>query len=205
MKSIICTFLMLSVSMNSVLLFAQDSIPRKIQEMHFTLLDISPLAFSLKYKREIKKRYFKIALLNLSAGSSNFKPNHSSSFPQSNVSFSSGIEIGLERRREINPTFLFYHGFNFNFTYQYNSSTIDNPTLSRRSSINQYFIFGIPYTLGFMMKIKKHFFITAEINPGIQYLYTKYRPREIFYAREQTNLNMTFNTRSGFLSFAYRF
>ena len=142
----------------------------KIKEYSLMLTNISPVNLSIKYKRQIKnKTYFKLGVIDISGSSNTNYPTLSSSYANHNSTFSLGMELGLEFRKQITDKFTFFHGPNVSFTYQTQITKTDNPVLteSQRKSTSKIYNSGITYTLGLLFKLNDHFLLSAEINPGI--------------------------------------
>ena len=180
----------------------------KTKEYFLTLANVSPVNVSIKYKRQLRKRTFlKIGLVDISGNSSSNDPSMSSSYSSQSLSFSAGLEVGVEFRRSVNDKFTFFHGPNLNFTYQKQISETNNPTLSssQRKTVSQNYTGGISYTLGLSFKLNDHFLLSAEINPGV---YNSVRTIDNGqypqYNDTNNSANFSFSNKYGFLSIAYR-
>ncbi len=180
----------------------------KIKEFYLTPLDISPISVSMKYKQQLKEMsFFKIGLVNLSVNSTTSYPTTSTSFVNRSLSFSAGMEFGLEFRKKISDRFTFFHGPNISFGYQTQVIKSDNPLLSKSQSKSKSktYIMGIPYTLGILFQLNNHFLLSSELNPGFFINYNEYNSgQDPFsnYTNISTNFNLT--NKLGIISLAYR-
>jgi hypothetical protein len=122
--------ILLLISTYSVSSFGQDSI-NTINEFYLTIANFSPVNVHLKYKRQIgNKTFFKVGLVNLSASSNNQQYKNSSNFWTSTLSYSAGIELGIEFRKQLTKRFSLFHGPNLSCTYREKILRVVNPSLS---------------------------------------------------------------------------
>lgn len=111
--------ILLFISTYSVLSYGQDSVKTRNNEFYLTIANFSPVNVHLKYKRQIgNKTYFNVALVNLSASSNTVEWQTSTSFPISKLSYSAGIEFGIEFRKQLTKRFSLFHGPNLSLTYR---------------------------------------------------------------------------------------
>ena len=209
MMKFIKTIILTMLSLCTIFSMGQDSSKtKKNKEYYIGPSDISPLDISIKYKLQLKnKTFFKIGLIDLSARSNSVRPDVSTSFPTSTYNYSAGIEFGIEFRKLKTDKFTFYHGPNINFTYNMAISNTDNPALPKdqRESTNQTFNGGIPYTLGLLFQLNRHFFLSTEINPGIFITRTdRDNGTNSLVNFSTTSTNFSFSNNNAFLSIAYR-
>jgi hypothetical protein len=173
MKTFYSIILLTGLLFNSLSLSAQDSTKtKKITEYYISLANVSPLNVSIKYKRQLKNNlFFKVGLINLSVTENDNLPSISTSYPTHHLAISSGLLFGLEFRKAITDKFTFYHGINLSFSYSTSISKTDNPNLplNERKTTSLSYSGAIPYTLGLLFQLNKHFFLSAEINPNITF------------------------------------
>lgn len=158
--------------------FAQDSTKSegKIREYSLALSNLSPLNVGIRYKKQLKdKTFFKIGLVNLNASVNNWDPNLSTNFPYHIYNLSVGVEFGLEFRKSLTDNFTFFHGPNLNLSSASRFSKAKDPSapLTKLKTISQIYNVGVPYSLGILLHLKGHFYMSAEINPGLFFTYTK--------------------------------
>lgn len=175
--------------------FAQDTVKtKKIREYHLSVNDFSPLNVSIKYKRQLKNNtFFKVGLVNLSgniAGTSNSG--------YYNTSASVGFLVGFEFRKPITDKFTFYHGINLGCSYHATVYETASKTLITENRSLQ-----VPYTLGLLFRLNDHFLLSAEINPGINFVHHgNYNGISTTY---NFSSGLNFGTNYGHLALAYRF
>jgi hypothetical protein len=151
--------------------FAQDTTKttKKIKECVLSVSNINPLNIALKYKQQLKGRtFFKAEFVNLSGSRSKRTPEFSSNFSGISSNFSAGVLVGLEFRKTITGDFTFFHGPGIGSGYSVSKYRSYNPSLPNSAQIlseNSYV--GVNYTLGVLVHLKGHFFMSAEINPGV--------------------------------------
>jgi hypothetical protein len=176
---------------------AQDTTQRRIQEVYLSATDFSPLQLQIKYKTQLhKKTFLKVGLIDLgyfNNYNSSASPNGSSS---RNINYSAGVLLGLEFRNNLYKKFAFYHGPNLNLSVNSYVTRITAPFLPTQTRTTTTYSAGIPYTLGVLFHLKSNFYLSAEINPGIQY--TRLGSYNYY-----DNISFTFNN-SGLLSLVYR-
>lgn len=174
-------FLILFLILNVQNLIAQNqskSVDKKSNELYFTINSFNPINISIKYKKAIHHQlYYKLGLLNISAGYNQYKYSNSNIFPTNQINASSGVECGLEFRKKLSYNIILFHGPNISFNYSFIQNISQNPALNsqeKKTTTHSYNL-GIPYTLGIMFRQGKSFAIAAEINPNISYNIIQYR------------------------------
>ncbi len=180
---------------NTALVFSQEEKKPKTKEFFLSFTNLSPLNIGVKYKRQIKNNiFFKIGLIDLAFNSNNYI---SKKYVRTNLSFSLGVEGGIEFRKKITEHFTFYHGPNINFAYGNNFTKIDSiglPSVKTPSLRG-----GVPYTFGMLIQLNEHFFLAAEVNPGIYITYNQYTSKSY-----NIGTSISANNKFAVLSFAYR-
>lgn len=193
---IISGILIIIISAISILAQAQEeNTGEKTKEFFLSFTNLSPVSISIAHKRQLKNNtYLKFGLIDMSLQTnSNFSKNSI----RSSISYSVGMEAGVEFRKEITENFTFYHGPSVSVTYGNNISRID--TLALASVQSPSYTGAIPYALGMLVKLNDHFLVSAEINPGITITYRK-------FSSSSYNISTDFNfsNRFALLSFVYR-
>lgn len=173
----------------------QDDTTGKTKEFFLSINDFSPVSISIAHKRQLKNNTFiKFGLVDLSLKTSSYISKNAI---RSTISYSIGIEGGAEFRKPVTENFSFYHGPGISITYGNSFSRID--TLALPAVQNPYYTGSIPYSLGMLIKIRDHFLISGEINPGVTIRYNKFSGTNF---NVSTDLN--FSNRFAILSFVYR-
>jgi hypothetical protein len=209
MKTIFKTamiLLFISCSLHSI---AQDTTKtdKKIKEYVLSIGNIAPLNIAIRYKKQLKGRtFFKLDIINLSAGATEYEPELSSSFGNKEYHFSAGVQCGLEFRKSMTSDFTFFHGPNIGLTYYTTLFKPRNPALpAEAKSLSQTYTVAVPYTLGILFHLKNHFFISAEINPALSASWNTYKNLPDATAnRKQLSTNFGFGNTYGLLSLVYR-
>jgi hypothetical protein len=167
----------------------------KNKEFFLSFTDFSPLSISIAHKRQLKNNaYLRFGLVDMSLQtSSNFSKNSI----RSSISYSVGMEAGVEFRKLVTENFTFYHGPSVSATYGNNISRID--TLAIASVQSPSYTGAIPYSLGMLVKLNDHFLLAAEINPGITITYRKFSS-----SNYNISTDFSFSNRFALLSLAYR-
>jgi hypothetical protein len=203
MKSKVITLSLLLLTITG---FGQDTATnKKIKEFYLGAGTFSPLAFHLKYKKQIGKRtFFKVGLIDL-YGSTNLGQPHSSTPHITNRNFSAGLETGIEFRKPLSNRFTFFHGPSIRYIYSGRYTTTHDPTIpnNHQKSENSNHAFGIPYALGLLFNITNNLLVAAEINPGLfgSVDYSKSAGRS---TSSSPYLSFGFDNRYVLLSVAYR-
>ncbi|HSH65152.1 MAG TPA: hypothetical protein VLB84_04995 [Bacteroidia bacterium] len=178
MKNTLTISILVILSFGMVPCFAQDTTKAegKTKEYVLTLSNISPLNVGIRYKKQLKNRmFFKVGLINLNASISDNKPFSSSMISSKYYSFSGGMELGLEFRRGLGESFTFFHGPNVNVSSVSKFARYADPSNTDSKMQTQYVSnsLGVRYTLGILLHLKGHFFMSAEINPGVFMTYSR--------------------------------
>ena len=178
MKSILALVTALLLTLSTFTSFAQDSTKSegKIREYVLTLSNIAPLNVGIRYKKQTReKTFFKVGLVNLNGSISNMDPFLSTYFPFKLYNFSVGFELGFEFRKSLNNSFTFFHGPNVTLatTQRFRKYKDPSASLNNMQTIYQSNNLGLTYTLGILLHLKGHFFMSAEINPGVFYTYSR--------------------------------
>ena len=205
MKKLIILLFICIYSLNS---FGQDSVKTRIKEYHLTLADFSPVTLQLKYKRQIgKKTYFKIGIVNLSAYGNSQKRLDQNSFPTNNSSYSGGLELGIEFRKQLNKRFSVFHGPNLSFSYRKSISRTLDPKIptSEQKNTSESYRGSIPYSLGVLISLSSNILVSAELNPNISYNYQDYKDGQNPQGDNiSENISIGFDNRIVLLSIVYR-
>ncbi|MEO6903410.1 MAG: hypothetical protein ABI315_09660 [Bacteroidia bacterium] len=200
--------ILLFISTYSLSSFGQDSVKTRNNEFYLTIANFSPVNVHLKYKRQIvNKIYFKVGLVNLSASSNKLEWQTSTSFPISKLSYSGGIEAGIEFRKQLTKRFSLFHGPNLSFTYRETIFKISDPSLNtkQQKNITQSYSGVLPYSLGILFNLNANMLVAAEINPNIYYSYEVYKNGRSPQANNTSNnISIGFDNKIVLLSFVYR-
>lgn len=195
MKHLTKIFILTALVFNSTFTFSQEEAKPKTNEFFLSFTNLAPLNVGIKYKRQIKNNTFlKVGIIDLSFSTNNYISNNA---VKTNFYFSLGVEGGIEFRKKITEHFTFYHGPNINFAYANNFTKIDSlglPTVKTPSLRG-----GIPYTFGMLIRLSEHFFLAAEVNPGVYVTYNQYSSKSY-----NVGTSITANNKLAVLSFAYR-
>lgn len=186
----------------SDLSFGQDSTGSvTTKEYVMTLSRIAPMNFSFKYKRQLLEKIFlKVGLIDLEGTRITTIPARPDFFPTHYTTISAGIELGVEFRAALSEKLTFFHGPNIFFTDQILIQEIYNPALpsSSRIVITNNYIFGLPYTVGAMIRIHDHFSISGELNPGFRVSYKSGSSGNVITS------NFSLTSSSGIMSLVYQ-
>lgn len=198
--------LFLLITLTSVgKLFAQDTtkVRTKVREVYFS---VSPLSYSssFQFKKQIgKKIFYKVGLVKLSANS--YTSFWAANKPSKTDGYTIGLGIGLEFRKSINDRFLFFNGPGLVLSGNYSKSNYDFAYL-REGRDTKTGSLEIPYTLGLLIKLKDNFFLSGEINPGLEFSYSfknSFNPKDNDSSSHSEKISV--DTKSALLSLAYRF
>jgi len=191
-KFIACSFAILIFGN----LFSQEN-PTKTKEIGLVFSSLN--SFGLRYKCGNEKTLFRITALVLNGTNttndySNYSYNNVSDAVPSSSSktLGGGLNIGIEKRKQINDKFYFFYGadlinsYNENKTTTYTPSTSSigvyaNGTYTMRSTIlnnssdthSWTMSSGIGILIGAAYRISNSFSIAAELLPNVSYKYTK--------------------------------
>jgi hypothetical protein len=200
---------MLVLLLTSSISFAQDTTQtdKKIREYVVSLANLTPLNISVKYKRQLKGRtFFKVELIGLSGSATKNEPELSSRFGYSSHNFSGGLQFGLEFRKNISDNFTFFHGPGIGSIYSTSVTRSHDPSMpvNGQKSVSESYNVGINYSLGVLLHLKGHFFLSTEISPGVYTNWNMYRgPRPEINSTGQTT-SFSFSNTHGLLSLVYR-
>jgi hypothetical protein len=205
LKSIILSIL----SISTLFAMGQETPkPAKTKEYYLAVVDISPINFSIKYKRQIKNRtFFKIGLVDLSASDQTVSSSLSSTYSTGTSLYSAGLECGIEFRKPISDKLSFFHGPSLSYKYRIDISKTDNPALppDQRRFESQTMTPGVVYSLGLLFRFNDHFLMSAEINPYVSYSFRTFNSGPYpQYNTKSNTANFGFSNRYGLLSIAYR-
>jgi hypothetical protein len=187
---------------------AQDTTKtdKKIKECVLSVANLAPLNISIKYKKQLKHNtFFKIGLVNLNANSTQNDPGQSINLGNSSSYFSAGVGGGLEFRKNVTNDLTFFHGPGISTTYNINYLRIKNPSLppELQRSVNQGYTMRMDYSLGLLFHLKNHFFMAAELTPGLSCSWDKNTsPGSLVNKRFSTGFG--FGNSYGLLSLVYR-
>lgn len=193
------------------ILYSQDSThlkPERTKEFYFTLTDFSPLSLGLSYKNQIgRNTFFKIGLVNLSFNHQKRVANDPIQDVLSNTLYSGGVLFGFEFRKSLGKRFTLFHGPNISYSYSHLISRKDNSIIlgiNERNTAEAHTA-SIPYSIGFLFEITKHFLISTEVNPSINYTNTlyKYDPNSSMNYNID-GFNFSLSNRFFSVSFVYR-
>lgn len=202
MKKIVIGFIVV-VCLYSNSVFAQDSIRSPYKEI-WVSTNFSPLHFDLTYKKQTGERtFFKLGLVNLSANLSGSSASTPTNFPVNTMSYSGGLEVGIEWRKPLAKRLTFFNGPSVMGFYQYNSVVNNNPALPNRRNYTQLYSIAVPYSLGFLVSVYRNFLAAVEIDPAIavNYNINMNNGRRIY----GYNTNFVLDNRSALISLLYRF
>ena len=159
--------------------YAQDTLPgKKTGEIYVGLNNLFPTDFSINWKKQLKNNlFFKLGLVELRYNIREENYKKTTYFPSSAGAFSSGIQAGIEFRKEISNVFTFFHGPDLGFTYQYTFVRSDNPGIPEKLRKDKTFSYhpGISWSFGFIFPLKNRFYLSSVISPGIRINYREYR------------------------------
>lgn len=204
-KSILFTicFVLLHVFTN-----AQDSIRKRTKEYYVSLAGINPVNMQLKFKKQIgKKTFFKIGLVNLSLTETNTNPVNTTTFKSSTLSYSGGLELGMEFRQSLSKRFDFFHGPNIGGSYNYSEYKLLDPSVpgDKQRDITTVYRGSVIYAFGVLFKVTDNFLVAGEINPTIYVSESHYKdglnPQNNSL---NTNNGFSFGTSLGIVSLVFR-
>lgn len=190
--------------------FAQDSTKanKKTREIILSIAGVSPLNISIGYKKQIKGgTFFKAEVIRLSGNNMEYKPTQTTEYGSNNRNISAGLQFGLEFRKNITSDFTFYHGPNIASTYLRSDITSKNPTLPvpDQRNIAQNYSVGVLYTVGVLCHLKNHFFLSAQINPGVFTNWDVYKaPQSGEITQKRISTSFGLGNTYGSLSIVYR-
>jgi len=163
-------FVVLAICFFANLVLAQES-SNKSKEFYFTL----PMPFSIttinpefSLKTQVKDNfYIDYNLINLSFMYGKTGDNTNINYAQSHISYSGGIGIGFEWRKNISSKLQLYYGPGLFASYSESISIIENPGLpiEDRKQSNQRIEFGIPFNVGLIFNVSDRIAFSAGINP----------------------------------------
>lgn len=166
MKRILFTLLTVTIFFTLPAL-AQDSIRSPYREIYLSTT-FTPFRFDVKFKKQLRpKTFLKIGLVNLSANMNGNDNNVSPGFPIRSVSYSGGLEAGIEFRRGLNKRLTFFNGPSLRVLYQYASTVNTNPQPGQNFR-SESAALAIPYTLGILYEASRNILVAFEVNPTIQ-------------------------------------
>jgi len=164
---------------------AQETQDKKAHEIYLygNLLEFN--LTGIAFKSEIRpNRFFRISATNL--GFSNQvqnpdKPQHTKS-----LSFSGGLQLGLENRISITERLSAFYGVDLtaSLTYQKNEFVAPANTITNRSSV---FSPGFSFGSGFILNVARNFFVSVELEPSIFMNFTSQESK----AQSVTTKNVT--------------
>lgn len=189
---------------------AQDSTAKKIKEIHFGVSGISSISFNVTLKRQLNRNVFiRMGAIQLSYALTTNKSSRSFSFPYNGSSYSAGLSMGLEFRKQLNARSYFYHGPNLAYRMQRDIYRTLDPALpvdQQTSSLTRTSPAAY-YTLGFLYKVSEHFLLAVEIGPGVSYatsITKSWSNTNVPETLTQTNLYGSINN-GGLAYLVYRF
>lgn len=194
-----------------VQLSAQESETSKTKEYCFSLpfpQNINHITIGFDYKVQLgQSTFLKLSTFDLAFSYSKSNPSSSTNYPTSIISYSGGLGAGLEFRKELTPSFTFFHGPNIGYSYSNMTNATSNPVydVNHRKMIAQTNNAAFSYTLGFMFKMSNHVFIAAQINPyaGITF-YDLNNTMDPGQNYKSTGFDFGFTDNIGSLSIVYR-
>ena len=185
--------------------FGQEPSTTRNNEFYLTLADFSPLNVHLKYKKQIGARtYLKFGLVNLSASRTEFIPNGGA--VSTRTTYSGGLEIGIEFRKELTEKLTFFHGPNIRYSYQATIEKMNVPITDDKTTTDVH-IASIPYSIGVLFNLTPKLLLAAEINPSVNFGQTQVRNTSgslTYTGTTTTNFNFAFDNRFGLLSLVFR-
>lgn len=156
---------------------AQDSTETKrVREFYIpssAIFSVSNLGF--RYKRQTgKKAFLNYGISRLSYAKSINKSTTSNYFNSKNTSVSAQFDIGIEFRNSLNKKIVFFYGPGFQCYNYYGHYFEDDPTrpMDKRGYSDLSISVGPTYTLGFMYKVCKNFYVAASISPYFSYQFS---------------------------------
>ncbi|MDD3741006.1 MAG: hypothetical protein PHH30_07170 [Bacteroidales bacterium] len=168
MKKIVFVVLVICFFANIAL--AQES-SNKSKEFYFTLpmpFNITTINPEFSLKTQVKDNfYIDYNLINLSFRYGKTGDNTNYNYAQSIISYSGGVGIGFEWRKNISSKLQLYYGPGLFASYFESISIIENSGLpiDDRKQSNQQIEFGIPFNLGLIFNVSDKIAFSAGINP----------------------------------------
>ena len=165
----------LLILLTSIASFGQQANSGKIKEIYLSgdLLKFQNLG--LQYKNQIKDNtYFRVSLADFNYNVNKTDAGLQNSLIHITTNISGSFDIGLEKRKSLTDVFSCFYGLNlYNWTSFNRINNPQDPTLPRElRHLNNYDIdLGFGFNSGFILKVFKDLFISAELMPRILYKY----------------------------------
>jgi len=199
MKKCLFAFLILFFS-GMTLLFAQDKTPSKAREFGLTFSNLDN--FGILYKTGNDKTLLRLSLLALNLNTYHDYGRDIDSIDHKYTGMGAGFRIGFEKRILLVKNLNLILGSEIGISYSSNRQEDDNYKITQWNlSPGADFIFGVAYQPG------EHFIISAEVTPGLAYLFGKSNVTRNHVTNEVTTNNLIFglSNNNAAITIAYRF
>ncbi len=186
-KLFVLTFLFILITSS----FCQNQTDAKTKELYLTSQSLSMNNCGIQFKMGLNDKLFlRLGLLELKIKQSNMVPPTPSTFPTHLFESRGQLQMGLEKRHAISDNSYIFYGFDLIEQISFSRTKIDNPALSEemKKTDNILFETGIGIALGYMIRLKDHFYVATEIEP--EFLYS--------YASSENSIDKAKTKRTGF-------
>jgi hypothetical protein len=166
------TFFSLTFTTNGQI---QDSTLHK-DELYLKVNSLLTGDFGFQYKHRVGQNHFlRFSSLTSSTNSVTNDPGVPSSFKTKTTYFNSGLNIGLEKRKQYNSKLTFFYGVDFIGQFDSQTQRTDNPSISQRQQKVYDFglSFGLGLGLGFLYNIKDNIHLGFALTPNVLVKYSE--------------------------------
>ncbi len=153
-----------------------QTLPSTKNELYLKVNSLLTGDFGFQYKHRVGDNYFlRISSLTSSRVAQFDEPVYPQYYSTKNTYFNSGLNIGLEKRKQYNSKISFFYGIDLIGQFDQKTSRTDNPTLPMDQQKVQNFgvSLGVGLGLGFLYKIKDNVHLGFEMTPNILVRYSE--------------------------------
>lgn len=193
----------LLLSLAIILLISLDANAQKTRIHHELGLQLeqsygfmygAPMNFKTMYKvGQSDKAVWRMQLGNVQFGMNYYEPNQ-----QNSQWISLGGSLGREWRKDLNTSLRFFHGPLLGMDMSFSRTVSDSP---QTTNSYQYIMPNLVYVLGIQYQVNSHFYIAAEMHPGLSMQFTSSDGNW----SQNRYISGGFNGQAALLSLAYQF
>ena len=151
---------------------AQENLQGKTKELYISVDLLSFNNLNLEFKSALKNNWFyRISATNLNVSSNDNDRALPSVYDQKTTSVNGGLDIGIEKRKQLNEKLWLFYGINIFESTSFSRTNTADPTLPKdlRNQDNLLIGTGLGFDSGFILNIVGNFSVSAEISPRLSY------------------------------------
>jgi hypothetical protein len=185
------------------LVYAQDQNSKKVSELGLTFSNLNQFGFDFKTGNEKMLLRMKVLFINLNT-LHDYGQYHDSVDMRQNT-MGAGFRLGFERRIPVAEKFHISLGSDLGINYNYQNQEYEGSSYTSKSwTITP----GVSFVFGAGYQISKHFILSAELAPTLNYMFGK---QTLTYTSGNTDvlntrlLNFGLSSSNAAITIAYRF